>query len=110
MNRIRVFLCALIAAAAFPAAALAQENELQEKKAEVRLYDRSVVFATVDTSVLAMDLYLPDAEKANGRCVIYSYGGGFIDNNQRSESNQTFCRALADEGYLVAATDYSLGL
>ena len=110
MNKLRAFLCAISAAAVFPAAALAQEGQLQEKSSEVRLYDRSVVFAAVDTAELAMDLYVPPRWAANGRCVIYSYGGGFIDNNQRSESNQAFCRALADEGYLVAATDYRLGL
>ena len=110
MNKLRVFLCAILAAAVLPTAALAQGNDLQEKAAEVRLFDKSVVFATVDTALLAMDIYLPPQWAANGRCVIYSYGGGFIDNNQRSESNQVFCRALADEGYLVAATNYRLGL
>lgn len=110
MKSFRLLFCAILAAAVLPTAALAQGNDLQEKGSEVRLYDRSVVFATVDTAVLAMDLYIPPQWAANGRCVIYSYGGGFIDNNQRSESNQVFCRALADEGYLVAATNYRLGL
>ncbi|MBR6269781.1 MAG: alpha/beta hydrolase [Bacteroidales bacterium] len=110
MNKLRIILCAIIAAAVLPTAALAQDSGLQEKKVERRLYDKSVVFATVDTTVLGMDIYLPKPGKVNGRCVIYSYGGGFIENNQRATSTQDFCRRLADDGYFVAAIDYRLGL
>ncbi|MBR5055925.1 MAG: hypothetical protein IKX03_01885, partial [Bacteroidales bacterium] len=110
MNRLRVILCAILAAAVLPAAALAQDADLQKKQVEKHLYDRTVIFATIDTTVLGMDIYLPKAGKASGRCLIFSYGGGFIENNQRASSTQEFCRRLADDGYFVAAIDYRLGL
>lgn len=109
MRRISFLLCVIIAAV-LSTAAMAQGNDLKENWADSTLFDKTVVFATVDTSILGMDIYLPPAEKANRRCVIFSYGGGFIQNNQRSGDTQKFCRRLADDGYFVAAVDYRLGL
>jgi len=73
--------------------------------------DRSVVFAQYDTTILAMDLYLPaDISKLHD-CIIFSYGGGFVHNNQRNSEYAAFCRRLADEGgFVVAAIDYRLGM
>ena len=72
--------------------------------------DRSVAFATYDTLTLSLDLYLPKDDAETHRCIIYSYGGGFAQNNQRIDETKRLCRQLADDGFVVAATDYRLGL
>lgn len=91
---------AIFAAVLFAAAASAQEYEP----------DRTVVFAQVDTTILGMDLYIPKDDAPAHKCVIFAYGGGFMDNNQRSKITRTFCRTLADDGIFAIAIDYRLGL
>lgn len=72
--------------------------------------DRSIVYALDDSLVLGMDLYAPqDAEPAHP-CVIFIYGGGFSENNQKAELTRKFCRKLADDGFVTFAIDYRLGL
>lgn len=73
-------------------------------------WDSSRVFAQRDTCTLSMDLYMPKDSAAEHPCVVYVYGGGFVDNNQRSGSTTAFCRRMAGEGYVTAAIDYRKGL
>lgn len=72
--------------------------------------DYSVPYATYDEETLELDFYLPRDTLEEHLCIIFSYGGGFLQNNQRSASTKEFCRKLADEGYVVIASDYRLGL
>ena len=72
--------------------------------------DESIAFAQYDTLSLEMDLYFPSDEAETHPCIIYSYGGGFIDNNQRHFDTRYLCRKLADDGFVVIATNYRLGL
>ena len=72
--------------------------------------DESIAFAQYDTLTLEMDLYFPTDDAEQHRCIIYSYGGGFIDNNQRHIETRALCRRLADDGFVVVATNYRLGL
>ena len=72
--------------------------------------DESIAFAQYDTLALEMDLYFPSDEAETHPCIIYSYGGGFIDNNQRHFDTRYLCRKLADDGFVVIATNYRLGL
>lgn len=90
----------ILAAVLFAFTAFAQEYEP----------DRTVVYAQVDTAVLGMDLYIPKDDAQLHKCVIFSYGGGFMDNNQKSKITRTFCRTLADDGIFAIAIDYRLGL
>ena len=72
--------------------------------------DRSIVFAVDSAQILGMDLYDP-ADTLQGRpCVIFIYGGGFMQNNQKDPSTISFCRRLADDGFVTFAIDYRLGL
>lgn len=96
MKRILIVFAALMMAAA----AFAEEIKP----------DRTVVFAQIDTTVLGMDLYIPKDDAPLHKCVIFAYGGGFKDNNQRSKITRTFCRTLADDGIFAIAIDYRLGL
>ena len=72
--------------------------------------DESIAFAQYDTLTLEMDLYFPTDDAEQHRCIIYTYGGGFIDNNQRHIETRALCRRLADDGFVVVATNYRLGL
>ena len=72
--------------------------------------DRQLVFAERDTCTLSMDLYMPKDTSAVHPCVVFVYGGGFVQNNQREEGVMKYCRRLANAGYVTAATDYRLGL
>ena len=72
--------------------------------------DESIAFAQYDTLVLQMDLYFPCDDAEQHPCILYTYGGGFVADNQRSENTRHLCRRLADDGYVVVATNYRLGL
>lgn len=72
--------------------------------------DESIAFAQYDTLTLEMDLYFPIDDAETHPCIIFSYGGGFIMNNQRHFEIQRLCRQLADDGFVVVASDYRLGL
>ncbi|MBR3745159.1 MAG: alpha/beta hydrolase [Bacteroidales bacterium] len=73
-------------------------------------WDMEATFAVRDTCSLSMDLYFPKDDCGKHPCVIFVYGGGFINNNQREVGVVKYCRRLADAGYVTAATDYRLGL
>ena len=92
------------------AGAGAQGGTLSEERTDTDLFNRTVVFSQEDTTILGMDIYMPSDNAARHKCVIFAYGGGFMENNQRSASTQHFCRRLADDGYVSIAVDYRLGL
>ncbi len=76
-------------------------------------WDSSQVFAVRDTQTLALDFYFPQHQQKSDSlrpCMIFVYGGGFVDNNQRSSFYTKFCRAMAEQGYVTVASDYRLGL
>ena len=76
-------------------------------------WDSSQVFAVRDTQTLALDFYFPGHRQTSDTlrpCMIFVYGGGFVDNNQRSPYYTKFCRAMAEQGYVAVASDYRLGL
>lgn len=72
--------------------------------------DFSVPFATSETDTLSIDFYMPADSAETHYCIIFSYGGGFVDNNRKDSSTIRFCRRLAEDGYVAVATDYRLGL
>ncbi len=72
--------------------------------------DESIAFAQYDTLALEMDIYFPADEAESHPCIIFSYGGGFVTNNQRHYEIRRLCRQMADDGFVVVASDYRLGL
>lgn len=72
--------------------------------------DESIAFADYDSLTLEMDFYFPSDEAETHPCIIYTYGGGFVNNNQRHLETRALCRSLADDGFVVVASDYRLGL
>ena len=88
----------------------AQEADEAAEESKKPMYDTEVTFAVRDTCELSMDVYFPNDDKEKHPCVVFVYGGGFINNNQRAKLHMKFCRKLADEGFVAVATDYRLGL
>lgn len=72
--------------------------------------DESIAFAQYDTLALEMDIYFPADEAESHPCIIFSYGGGFVTNNQRHYEIRRLCRQMADDGFVVVASNYRLGL
>jgi len=72
--------------------------------------DFSVPYVSYADSSLSLDVYMPDDTLTEHYCIIHSYGGGFVQNNQRAPQTKQYCRELANEGYVVIASDYRLGL
>lgn len=72
--------------------------------------DYSIPFADRDTGALVMDVFLPEVQAEKYPCIIYVYGGGFSQNNLRSNFGRRLCRSFAEAGYVTLAVDYRLGL
>ena len=76
-------------------------------------WDSSHPFVVRDGQTLSLDFYFPGHWQQSDTlrpCMIFVYGGGFVDNNQRAGFYTRFCRAMADNGYVTVASDYRLGL
>ncbi|MBQ6081638.1 MAG: alpha/beta hydrolase [Bacteroidales bacterium] len=116
----RIFLTLTILFAALTAWAqdadttLVPRGQVKPEKDSIALppvtWDMEVAFATRDTCTLSMDIYFPKDDKEKHPCVLFVYGGGFIQNNQKEASVRRYCRRLADAGFVAVATDYRLGL
>ena len=72
--------------------------------------DETIAFAQYDTLALEMDLYFPADDAEAHPCIIFTYGGGFVTDNQRHYDTRKLCRMLSDDGFVVIATNYRLGL
>ena len=81
-----------------------QDNQVKPK------WDMEVAFAARDTCELSMDVYFPNDDLDTHPCLLFVYGGGFVENNQREKSIVEYCRRMADAGFVAVATDYRLGL
>lgn len=76
-------------------------------------WDSTQAFAVRDTQTLSLDFYFPGHWQQSDTlrpCMIFVYGGGFVDNNQRAPFYTRFCRAMADRGFVTVTSDYRLGL
>lgn len=101
------FLISILLIAGFQ---FAYAQELTEEQASDPKWDMEVAFAARDTCELSMDVYFPNDTLEKHPCVVFVYGGGFVQNNQRAKGNVAFCRRMAEAGYVTFATDYRLGL
>ena len=107
MKKSIAFLAVMALAAIGASVAQAQDEKQADR------WDSTQVFAVRDTQTLALDLYFPNHQQASDSlrpCMIFVYGGGFVDNNQRANLYSQFCRDIADQGYVAVASDYRLGL
>lgn len=67
-------------------------------------------FADRDTGPLSLDVYQPADSVRKDICVLYVFGGGFVQGSKTAKDNVQFFDALVKRGYTVVAIDYRLGL
>ena len=67
-------------------------------------------YAERDTLQLCLDFYTPNHVHDSTICVVYVFGGGFIGGHRDGEFEKGYFKQLVDEGFMVAAIDYRLGL
>ena len=103
MNRFLTFLLAFCLGSAL----YAQQAPVDSTRCRP---DESIAFAQYDTLALEMDLYFPNDDAEAHPCILFSYGGGFVNDNQRHFETRRLCRQMADDGFVVVATNYRLGL
>ena len=67
-------------------------------------------YAERDTLKLYLDFYTPEEVNDSTICVVYVFGGGFIGGRRDGYFEKGYFKQLTDEGLMVAAIDYRLGL
>lgn len=67
-------------------------------------------YAERDTLQLYLDFYTPKQVHDSTICMVYVFGGGFIGGHRDGEFEKNYFKQLVDEGFMVAAIDYRLGL
>jgi len=66
-------------------------------------------YATKNGENLEMDIYLPKEDTETQRpLLIYVHGGGFSGGSRDHELVKTFCRRMANYGYVAASISYRL--
>lgn len=73
--------------------------------AEVKV-DKNVFYVENGGQKLCLDIYRDDKAKSEGRCLIFVFGGGFMEGNKSEPLNKAFCTKMAERGMTVAAMDY----
>lgn len=68
------------------------------------------LYAQKDTSLLYMDVYLPQPTDKKLPCMIYVFGGGFKTGARDLKHHLPYYKTLVDSGFVVVAIDYRLGL
>ena len=67
-------------------------------------------YAERDTLQLYLDFYTPEHIHDSTICMVYVFGGGFIGGHRDGKWEKAYFKQLVDEGFMVAAIDYRLGL
>ena len=67
-------------------------------------------YAERDTLQLYLDFYTPEQVNDSTICMVYVFGGGFIGGHRDGKWEKAYFKQLVDEGFMVAAIDYRLGL
>ena len=67
-------------------------------------------YAEKEGKQLFLDYYEPSIVTDSTICVFYVFGGGFMEGQRNGESEKNYFAKLVDEGFMVVAIDYRLGL
>lgn len=59
---------------------------------------------------LLMDFYHPKEMRADSACVVFLFGGGFVEGSRDGEWVRNYCQLLARRGFVAVAIDYRLHL
>jgi predicted esterase len=68
-----------------------------------------IPFAKRDTGYINMAVYYPEKPLADNPCVVYMFGGGFIQGSYLDSVTTDYCRKMSDVGFIAVAVDYRLG-
>lgn len=68
------------------------------------------LYAQKDTSKLYMDVYVPQVQNEQKACLFFAFGGGFIGGKRDDNQVQKLKKYYTDQGYVVIAIDYRLGM
>ena len=67
-------------------------------------------YAEKEGKQLFLDYYEPNIVTDSTICVFYVFGGGFMEGQRNGEFEKNYFAKLVDEGFMVVAIDYRLGL
>lgn len=67
-------------------------------------------YAEKDGKQLFLDYYEPNDVNDSTICIFYVFGGGFMEGQRNGEFEKNYFSKLVDEGFMVVAIDYRLGL
>lgn len=67
-------------------------------------------YAVKDTHHLKMDIYAPEQQNEQHACMIFAFGGGFINGARDDNQIPALMQYYTDKGWVVVSIDYRLGL
>lgn len=67
-------------------------------------------YAVKDTSHLKMDVYVPEKQNKEQSCMVFAFGGGFINGARNDKQIPELMKYYTDRGWVVISIDYRLGL
>lgn len=76
----------------------------------VAAQSKTYQFADRDGEKLHLDFYTPYEVNDSTICVMFIFGGGFVNGARNEDYIVDYCNKLRDRGFLVASIDYRLGL
>lgn len=59
---------------------------------------------------LLLDVYRPAKPRPDSACVLFLFGGGFVEGSRNGEWERRYCQKLASYGFTAIAIDYRLHL
>ena len=76
----------------------------------VAAQSKTYQFADRDGEKLHLDFYTPYEVNDSTICVMFIFGGGFVNGARNEDYIVEYCKNLQKEGFQVASIDYRLGL
>lgn len=67
------------------------------------------VYKKTETSDLKLDIWFPDSNKKSFPMVFFCHGGGWISGFRNQPNNISWCKFLANKGFVVVSIDYRYG-
>lgn len=68
------------------------------------------LYAEKDTCKLYMDVYVPQVQNEQQACLIFVFGGSFINGKRDDYQIQQLKKYYTDKGFVVIGIDYRLGM
>ena len=87
--------------------------EIQRTKPEVKtdtVVPQTFEFVKRGDKAMLMDVYRPKSPRPDSACVVFMFGGGFVEGSRNGEWERQYCQMLASDGFTAIAIDYRLHL